>query len=129
MNPRLVETAVILLLHRDLQVLQPVNVIVEPTHLAQDTHDLNFHTIYDTPIPLRVNLFFLGVGSPFKARLLLRMSFWIFRFIYRFICLLATYTKAGFYVNTKTEALLELSRETNRFFSEITCIKISTNFS
>ena len=84
MNPRLVETAVILLLHRDLQVLQPVNVIVEPPHLAQDTHDLNFHTIYDTPIPLRVNLFFLGVGSPFKARLLLRMSFWIFRFILSF---------------------------------------------
>ena len=45
------------------------------------------------------------------------------------ICLQATYTKAGFYVNTKTEALLELSRETNRLFSEITCIKISTNFS
>ena len=129
MNPRLVETAVILLLHRDLQVLQPVNVIVEPPHLAQDTHDLNFHTIYDTPIPLRVNLFFLGVGSPFKARLLLRMSFWIFRFIYRFICLLATYTKAGFYVNTKTETLLELSREIIRLFNEITCIEISTNFS
>lgn len=97
MNPRLAETSVILLLHRDLQVLQPVNVIVEPPHLAQETHDLNFHTIYETPVPLRVNFFFFGVGSPFKARSLLRMSCWIFRFILSFYLPMATYTKAGFY--------------------------------
>ena len=66
---------------------------------------------------------------------LLRLDYscvWVFGFFvlfYRFICLLATYTKAGFYVNTKTETLLELSREIIRLFNEITCIKISTNFS
>ena len=82
-----------------------------------------------TNCPFKVKFSLFRCGFPFYGSITLAYEFLDFRLLYRFICLLTTYTKAGFYVNTKTETLLELSREINCLFNEITFIKISTNFS